>query len=287
MKNKNIQMIENGIVAVRGGGDIATGTICRLYHCGFKLLVLETAKPTAIRRKVALSEAVYDDSQTVEGVTAKRVENIDECATVWAENKVPLLVDPAAECLQEVQPVVLIDAILAKKNCGTTKNMAPITIGLGPGFCGGKDVHAVIETARGHRLGTIIYSGCPLPNSGIPGIIGGYATERVLYASQAGKIEIIQDIGSKVTKGEPVAYIDSTELLASITGLVRGMIRNHTIVTRGFKIGDIDPRIDEVENCYTISDKARSISGGVLEALLHLAKKTTTVPFRVLFNTDQ
>ncbi len=266
-------MIGSGIVVVRGGGDIATGTICRLSHCGFRLLVLETAKPTAIRRRVALSEAVYDGSQTVEGVTAKMVENIAGCAAVWAEGKVPLLVDPAAECLREVQPIALIDAILAKKNCGTTKNMAPITIGLGPGFCGGKDVHAVIETARGHRLGTIIYNGCPLANSGIPGTIGGYTTERVLYAPQAGKVEIIQDIGGKVTKGDPVAYIDTAELLAPITGLVRGMIRNHSIVTKGCKIGDIDPRIDEVENCYTISDKARNISGGVLEALLHLAKK--------------
>ena len=263
-------MKERGIVVVRGGGDIATGTICRLYHCGFKLLILETAKPTAIRRKVAMSEAVYDGAQTVEGVTAKRVENIAGCDAVWAADQVPLFVDPAAQCLKEVQPVALIDAILAKMNCGTTKDMAPITIGLGPGFCGGKDVHAVIETARGHQLGKTIYCGCPQANSGIPGAVGGYTSERVLYAPQAGKIEILQDIGSKVTQGEPVAYIATTKLFAPITGLVRGMIRNHTRVPKGCKIGDIDPRIDEVQNCYTISDKARSISGGVLEALLHL-----------------
>lgn len=266
-------MIDSGIVVIRGGGDIATGTICRLHHCDFKLLILETAKPTAIRRTVAMSEAVYDGSQTVEGVTAARVENINECTAVWTKGWVPLLVDPTAECLHEVQPIALVDAILAKKNCGTTKNMAPITIGLGPGFCGGEDVHAVVETARGHRLGRIIYSGCPLANSGIPGMIGGYTTERVLYSPCAGIIEVVQDIGSKVSKGDLVAYIDNSELLAPIHGLVRGIIRTQTSVTEGLKIGDIDPRADEVENCYTISDKARCISGGVLEALLVLARR--------------
>lgn len=265
------KMTAGGVVVVRGGGDIATGTICRLHNCGFKVLVLETARPTAIRRKVALSEAVYDGCQSVEGVTAKRVENIAGCAAVWAADSVPLLVDPAAECLGDLQPFAVIDAILAKKNCGTFKNMAPITIGLGPGFCGGKDVHAVIETARGHNLGSIIYTGYPLADSGIPGTIGGYTAERVLYAPQAGKIKIVQDIGNKVTKGDPVASIDTAALVAPITGLVRGMIRNDTIVTKGLKVGDIDPRIDQEENCYTISDKARSISGGVLEALMHLS----------------
>ena len=270
-------MLDRGIVVIRGGGDIATGTICRLHHCGFKLLVMETGNPTAIRRTVAMSEAVYEGSQTVEDVTAERVATIDECAGIWAKGRIPLLVDPAAESLSQLQPVALVDAILAKKNCGTTKNMAPITIGLGPGFCAGKDVHAVIETARGHRLGRTIYSGCPLPNSGIPGMIGGYTTERVLYAPDDGTIEVLQDIGSQVNKGEPVASIGTTKLFASITGLVRGMIRNHTKVTKGLKIGDIDPRINEIDNCYTISDKARCISGGVLEALLFLAKEKTPI----------
>lgn len=265
-------MIDSGVVVVRGAGDIATGTICRLHRCGFKLLVLETNNPTAIRRTVALSEAVYAQRQTVEGVTAERIENIEECDGLWTRARVPLLVDPGASCLSQIKPIALIDAILAKKNCGTTKDMAAITVGLGPGFCGGKDVHAVIETARGHQLGRTIYSGNPLDNTGIPGMIGGYAKERVLYAPATGTFEVVQDIGSRVTKGDLVARIGKAELVAPITGLVRGMIRNHTTVTEGFKIGDIDPRIDEEKNCYTISDKARCISGGVLEALLFLAR---------------
>ncbi len=269
-------MIGNGIVVVRGGGDIATGTICRLHHCGFKLLILEIGHPTAIRRTVALSEAVYEGQHRVEEVTAERIATVEDCTACWARNRVPLLVDPTAECLPKVQPIALIDAILAKKNCGTAKNMAPITIGLGPGFCGGRDVHAVIETARGHQLGRIIYTGSPQANSGIPGMIGGYAKDRVIYAPHSGIIEGVADIGSQVTKGETIARINSLELIAPISGLVRGMIRNLTEVTQGLKIGDIDPRIDEVNNCYTISDKARCISGGVLEALLFLAKRMTS-----------
>jgi xanthine dehydrogenase accessory factor len=266
-------MIDSGIVVVRGGGDIATGTICRLHHCGYKLLVLETQTPTAIRRTVALSEAAYNSTKTVEGVTAERVKSIGDCAAIWTKGKVPLLIDPNADCLAEIKPIALVDAILAKKNCGTTKNMAPITIGLGPGFYGGKNVHAVVETARGHQLGRTIYSGRPLPDSGIPGMIGGYTKERVLYAPHAGTIQVVRDIGSKVTKGEVVARIGTYELVAPITGLIRGMIHNHTKVAEGFKICDIDPRIAEVENCHTISDKARCISGGVLEALLFLSKR--------------
>jgi xanthine dehydrogenase accessory factor len=269
-------MIGNGIVVVRGGGDIATGTICRLHHCGFKLLILEISHPTAIRRTVALSEAVYEGQQRVQEVTAERIATVEECTTCWSRNRVPLLVDPTAACLSKLQPIALIDAILAKKNCGTAKNMAPITIGLGPGFYAGRDVHAVIETARGHQLGRIIYTGSPQANSGIPGMIGGYAKDRVIYAPHSGIIEGVADIGSQVTKGETIARINSLELIAPISGLVRGMIRNLTEVTQGLKIGDIDPRIDEVNNCYTISDKARCISGGVLEALLFLAKRMTS-----------
>lgn len=258
---------------VRGGGDIATGTICRLHHCGYKILVLEIENPTAIRRTVALSEAVYDSIKTVEGVTAERITTCQNCNESWSRDRVPLLVDPAADCLPQMSPIALVDAILAKKNCGTTKHMAPITIGLGPGFCGGKDVHAVIETARGHQLGRTIYTGSPLADSGIPGMIGGYARERVLYAPETGTIKVLQDIGSQVTKGEVIAHIGNTKLIAPISGLIRGMIRNQTKVAKDLKIGDIDPRIDEVENCYTISDKARCISGGVLEALLFLSRK--------------
>lgn len=266
-------MLDGEIIIVRGAGDIATGIICRLHHCGFKLLVLETSKPTAIRRSVALSDAVYEGTKTVEGVTTKLIDSIDECPSCWSHNLVPLLIDPATTCLEQINPTAIIDAILAKKNCGTRMVMAPITIGLGPGFTAGKDVHAVIETARGHQLGRTIYRGSPHADSGIPGNIAGYSKERVLYAPTDGILEVIHDIGSQVSQGELIGRIGQSELTAPLTGQVRGMIRHNTVVTKGLKIADIDPRTEENDNCFTISDKARCISGGVLEALLFLSRK--------------
>jgi xanthine dehydrogenase accessory factor len=258
------------LIVVRGGGDIATGTIHRLHNCGFRLLVLETEHPNAIRRAVSLSEAVYDSSHTVEGITALLANSSEQCEAIWQQHKVAVLVDPEAKCLQKLRPCALVDAILAKKNLGTTRKMAAITIALGPGFSAGHDVDAVIETARGHDLGRVILSGPARPNTGIPGPVAGFTTERVLYAQQSGRLEIVTDIGSSVAEGELLARIDGKAVTAPFQGLVRGMIRHGSIVKKGLKIADIDPRYSEKENCYTISDKARCISGGVLEALLSL-----------------
>ena len=264
------------IVIVRGGGDLASGTICRLHLCGFSVLVLETEKPSAIRRSVSFCEAVYDGEMTVEGVTAEFAASVKECQGIWSKNRVAVLIDPAMDCLQALQPDCLVDAIIAKKNYGTKRNMAPVTIGLGPGFTAGTDVHAVVETARGHNLGRVIYSGLAQANSGIPGDIGGYTKDRVIYATTSGKIKIVKDLGSRVMQGDIIAYIGNSPVQASINGFVRGMIRDGFKVHRGLKIADIDPREDEQENCHTISDKARCISGGVLEALLHLSNRTDT-----------
>lgn len=260
-------------VLIRGGGDIASGTISRLHNCGFKLLVLEISQPTAIRRCVSFSEAVYDGTTTVEGITAELIDTPQSREITWEDGKVPILIDPTAASINTVKPFAVVDAILAKKNCGTTMDMAPITIGLGPGFYAGKDVHAAIETARGHQLGKIIYDGSALNATGIPGNIGGFTKERVLYAPLDGKIKVLKGIGDQVEKGETVARIGSMEILAQIPGFVRGMTRDGTKVRKGAKIGDIDPRLSERPNCFTISDKARSISGSVLEALLVLAMR--------------
>jgi len=259
------------LIVVRGGGDIASGTIHRLHRVGFRLIVLETDAPVAIRRSVSFSEAVYTKTHSVEGVTAEHAETLSVLPDIWGRDHIPVLVDPTAQSLTELKPFALIDAILAKKNCGTTLQMAPITIGLGPGFTAGKDVRAVIETARGHDLGRIILDGTALANSGIPGAVAGYTTERVLYAQHSGTLTIRCDIGSLVQHNEVVATIDDHPVPASISGLIRGMIRDRSIVRQGLKIADIDPRTEQTAICHTISDKARCISGGVLEALLFLA----------------
>lgn len=257
------------IIIIRGGGDMATAVIHRLWRAGFKVLVLESERPSAIRRQVAVSEAIYDGKATVEGMTAVRIDSPLECDAAWRCGHVPLLADPEGKAIELLKPAVVVDAMIAKKNLGTHMNMAPLTIALGPGFVAGRDVHAVIETMRGHNLGRIIYDGSAQPNTGIPGKIGGYAAERVIHAQQAGIIRHIRAIGDTVRQGEPIAMIDGengkTVVSATISGLIRGLIREGYAVPKGFKIADIDPRYEEYENCFTISDKARCIAGSVLE----------------------
>ena len=262
-------MMIDSMIIVRGGGDMATAVIHRLWRSGFRVLVLETDRPAAIRRQVAVSEAVYDGRAAVERMITVRIDDLSQCRNVWARGEVPLYVDPQGVCISSLAPAVVVDAIIAKRNLGTNLSMAPLTIALGPGFVAGKDVHAVIETMRGHNLGRIITQGSAQPNTGIPGKIGGYAAERVIHASHAGIIRHIHAIGDYVDKGELIAVIDSFDgehfVPASISGIIRGLIREGYAVPQGFKIADIDPRREEYENCFTISDKARCIAGSVLE----------------------
>lgn len=276
-------MKKKDLIVVRGAGDLATGTIHRLKKAGFRLLVLEAEHPAAIRRQVALSEAVYAGSARVEDVEAVRMD-VDlaekknrkellepEMERIWKKDGVPVLVDPAGLSIAALRPAVVVDAILAKKNLGTTKEMAPLVIALGPGFTAGEDVDVVIETKRGHNLGRVIRSGSAVPNTGIPGIIGGYGKERVMHAQAEGILRSAASIGDIVEARAVIAEIETENGMvpveASLSGLLRGMIRDGYPVTKGFKIADIDPRKEELQNCFTISDKARCIAGSVLEVI--------------------
>lgn len=263
-------MKRDDLIVVRGGGDLATGTIHRLWSAGLRVLVLEAEHPAAIRRQVSLCEAVYEGETTVEGLRAVRVESLEAAEAVWAENAVPVLVDPKGSCLKQARPAVLIDAIIAKKNLGTTREMAPLTIALGPGFAAGRDVDVVVETKRGHKLGRIIREGAAAPNSGVPGIIGGYGAERVIHAPEAGIFRNRHAIADLVTAGETIAVIEMPDgntvpVTTQIDGILRGLLRDGYPVTRGFKVADVDPRRSELENCFLISDKAHCIAGSVLE----------------------
>ncbi len=269
------------LIICRGGGDLATGIVHRLFRAGFLVLVLETDSPAAIRRQVSFSEAVYDGTATVEGVTAERIASANRAAVnhVLEEGRVPLLVDPEGSSIPLLKPDIVVDAIIAKKNLGTAKEMAPLVIGVGPGFTAGEDVDLVVESMRGHNLARIFTTGSALPNTGIPGNIGGFTKERVLHAEAAGYMKNIRQIGDIVEKGEEIARIyekmteDGTfsgsyvSVEASISGIIRGLIREGYHFQKGFKIADIDPRESELANCFTISDKARSIGGSVLEAV--------------------
>ncbi len=265
------------LIIVRGGGDIATGTIYKVYKCGFRVLVLETSKPSAIRRNVAFSEAVYHGTQTVEDVTCILAKTLEEAKQLLEQRVLVMLVDPKGDCIASLKPFAVVDGILAKRNLGTDRSMAPITVALGPGFIAGEDVDAVVETMRGHSLGRVIYEGAAIKNTGIPGMVAGYSKERVIHSPAAGVLRNICKITDTVTKGQLIAVIESNEgdvpVPATIDGLLRGLIRDGYPVTKGFKIADIDPRVSEYDNCFTISDKARCIAGGVVEAILHLKNK--------------
>lgn len=308
MNQSNNQIIKKNLLIIcRGAGDLATGIIHRLHRAGHRVIALETDYPAAIRRQVSFCEAVYDGSAAVEGVTARLVPALTDAETdtetysgindtpaahiaseMWDSSaieavleagEVPLLIDQKGESIALLKPDVVVDAIIAKKNLGTTINMAPLVIGVGPGFTAGQDVHLVIESMRGHNLARIITDGMAQPNTGVPGNIAGFTSERVIHAPAAGYIHDVRKIGDIVQKGDEIARIypdkesydnalsEYVPVNATITGIIRGLIREGYYFREGFKIADIDPRESELTNCFTISDKARSIAGSVLEAV--------------------
>ena len=260
------------LIIVRGGGDLATGTICKLKKSGFPVLILDTENPSAMRRNVAFCEAVYQGEQTVEDMTCYLAESPEQAQQLLTEGKLVVLVDPAGASIGKWKPLAVVDGILAKKNLGTNREMAPITVALGPGFVAGVDVDAVIETKRGHNLGRVLWTGSAAPNTGIPGIIGGYGKERVIHSPAKGIVRNVKKITDTVSKGEVIAVVETAEgpvpVKATLDGILRGLIRDGYPVKPGFKMADIDPRAEEYDNCFTISDKARCIAGGVLEAIL-------------------
>ncbi|HHY60993.1 MAG TPA: EF2563 family selenium-dependent molybdenum hydroxylase system protein [Clostridia bacterium] len=255
------------LVLIKGAGDIASGIALRLWRSGFQVVMTEIPQPTVIRRTVAFAEAVYEGETEVEGVKACLAKSPQAAKELLEGGSIPVLVDPQAECRRELNPQVLVDAILAKRNLGTYRGQAPLVIGCGPGFCAGEDVDLVIETMRGHYLGRVIRQGCALPNTGVPGPIQGYAEERVLRAVADGPFEGVRQIGDLVQEGEVVARVNGQAVRAKVSGVLRGLLRSGLPVHQGMKVGDVDPR-GKVEYCFTVSDKALAIGGGVLEGIL-------------------
>jgi len=271
-----MSLFDGELVVVRGAGDLATGVIVRLVRAGFRVAALETARPSAIRRTVCLSEAMYEGSAEVEGIRALRVPSLDGLRAVLAGGPggpVPILEDPEGLSLAALRPLALVDAIIAKRNLGTRIDLAPLVIALGPGFEAGVDAHAVVETNRGHDLGRVLLQGSAEPDTGVPGLIQGASHERVLHAPIAGVVENLAAIGDPVEAGAPILAIlgagDRAVLRSAIDGMVRGLIRPGYPATAGLKVADVDPRARRT-HCFTCSDKAMAIAGGVLEAILRL-----------------
>jgi xanthine dehydrogenase accessory factor len=256
------------VILIRGAGEMASGVAHRLHQSHFNVCLTEIPKPLAVRREVSFCEAIYDGEKEVEGVRAKLVSTPEELTAAWEREEIPLVIDPdTKKTMDIVEPDVLIDAIMAKKNLGTKINDAPLVIGLGPGFTAGKDVHLVVETNRGHNLGKVIFEGGAEPDTGIPGEIGGYTVERVLWSVKEGTFRSERRIGDRVNKGTVVAVVDDFPVIAKIDGVLRGLLRDGVQIKKGTKVGDIDPR-GKKELCFAISEKARAIGGGVLEAIL-------------------
>jgi xanthine dehydrogenase accessory factor len=260
-----------GLVLVRGAGDLATGVAHRLHRSGFPVIMTEISRPTVIRCPVAFASAVFDGRHQVEGVTARLAAGLPEARAILDGGEIPVLIDPRAATALQLEPAALVDAIIAKRNTGTRITDASLVIGLGPGFTAGVDVHAVVETSRGHDLGRVILKGAAEPDTGIPGLIAGYGRERLIRAPADGDFEATAAIGSLVEAGEILGAVAGCPVMAPIGGALRGLIRDGVTVKRGQKMGDVDPR-GRVEYCYTISDKARAIAGGVLEAVLMLGE---------------
>jgi xanthine dehydrogenase accessory factor len=269
-------------VLIKGAGDLATGVAVRLWRAGFRIAMTELPQPTAIRRTAAFAEAAYEGQIVVEGIEARRADSLTEIEAAWRNDAIPIIIcpvpcrgsssvpgsgDAGGEIIAALKPTVVVDAIMAKRNLGIRISDASLVIGLGPGFTAGQDVHAVVETNRGHYLGRVIWQGSAQPDTGVPGEIGGQARQRVIYAPAAGVFAHRQEIGAVVQEGKVVGLVDGTPVLAPISGVLRGLIHDGVRVLQGMKIGDVDPR-GVVEHCFTVSDKALAIGGGVLEAIL-------------------
>jgi xanthine dehydrogenase accessory factor len=258
------------VIGIKGAGEMASAVAWRLYMANFRsIFMMEIPDPLAVRREVSFCEAIHEKSKIIEGVKGLAVSENERLETVWEKRCIAVLADPKWNRVKQIQPDVVIDAILAKKNLGTRMDEGGLVIGLGPGFVANKDVHLVIETNRGHHLGRIITKGAAQANTGIPGNIGGFTDERVFRAPKKGIFTTQRQIGESIEAGKVIGTIDDKSINSRIPGVIRGLIRSNTWVSKGLKLGDIDPRNDP-GYCNTISDKARAISGSVLEAILRV-----------------
>ena len=263
----NNPLFENILIHIKGAGDLGSGVAYRLKRAGFPLIMTELPTPLFVRRAVCYGEAIYQGQVEVDGLRARRVTTPAEAKAMALTDTIPVLVDQPAGTRLDLQPQVVVDAIMAKINTGTRISDAALVIALGPGFTAGADCHAVIETNRGHWLGRVITSGTAEANTGSPGPVQGHTASRVLRSPAAGHVHATVHIGDPVNEGQLIATINGSQLRAPFDGVLRGIVHPRVQVTPGFKIGDLDPR-GVVEHCFHISEKSLAIGGGVLEAIL-------------------
>lgn len=260
------------IAVVKGAGDLGTGIAFRLHKAGFCVLCTDLEKPLVIRRMVAFASAIYNGRIAVEGVVAARINFADEAVYLWQRDTIPVMADPAGRAIEALKPAIVVDAILAKRNLGTKIADAKVVVACGPGFTAGEDCHAVIETHRGHDMGRVLWSGQAEPNTGMPGKVGGEDAARVVRAPADGMFYGRKAIGDEVRQGDVLAMVGNTPVPAPLGGVLRGLLHDGVSVRRDLKVGDIDPR-GVVRYCFTLSDKALAIGGGVLEAVMTMRER--------------
>lgn len=261
------------LVVIKGAGDLASGIAHRLYMCGCVPVMTELPQPLVVRRTVAFAQAVYAGQAEIEGVKAMLAENVEDVYSLRRKEIIPVIIDPRGKIIPALSPAGVVDAIMAKRNTGTELSDAPVVIGIGPGFFAGRDVHAVVETQRGHNLGRVIRSGEAAPDTKEPAPVKGYTHQRVLRSPGEGVFRACREIGEQVAAKDIVGYVDGQPVQAQISGVLRGLLNDHVKVTKGLKIGDVDPR-SVLACCYSISDKARAVAGGVLEAILYFRNRS-------------
>jgi xanthine dehydrogenase accessory factor len=258
------------LILIRGGGDLASGIALRLHHVGLNVVITELERPMAVRRLVSFAEAVYAGETTVEDVTARRVTDPGDSLKVLqllSKGRIPVLIDPEATSAQLLHPTVIVDARMTKKAPEPLHHTARLYIGIGPGFIAGDNCHAVIETNRGHLLGRVIWQGAAIPDTGLPGKVGEETEKRVIRSPANGKLTSAVKMGEHVEEGQVVGVVDGNAVTARLTGVLRGLIHPDVELSKGMKIGDVDPR-DDPSICSLVSEKSLAIGGGVLEAIL-------------------
>jgi xanthine dehydrogenase accessory factor len=266
---RRAEMQAKPFALVKGAGDLGSGVALRLHRAGFAVAMTEISEPTVVRRTVAFAEAVYSGCTVVEGVRAKHARDVEEVPAIVRTGQIAILVDSEANCRQRLGPVLVVDAIMAKRNVGTRITDAPAVVALGPGFIAGVDVHGVVETKRGHTLGRVIWEGAAEPNTGVPGEVAGFGVERVLRSPAVGVFHGKREIGKYVTVSEIIGFVGDLPVRAGLTGILRGLIRSGLYVESGVKLGDVDPEATP-QDCFLVSDKALAVGGGVLEASCRL-----------------
>jgi xanthine dehydrogenase accessory factor len=255
------------LVVIRGGGDLASGVILRLARAGIWVVVTELPQPLAVRRSVSFAQTVYSQKVVIEGVKAQLTLSLDNLPGLFQSGIIPVLIDPQANCLEALRPMVVVDARMRKRPPELTYPADWFSIGLGPGFVVGENCDAAVETKRGHFLGRVYWHGSPEPDTGTPESVKDREGERVIRSPETGQLEILVDIGDRVVQGSPLARVGKATVYAQFSGIIRGMMMGGLSVYEGMKIGDLDPRNDP-KYCKLVSDKALAVGGGVMEAIL-------------------